>query len=115
VGTGDDVLIGGFIIASGEPPVIVVRAIGPSLSSHGVAQPLQDPNIELHDQNGALIGSNDNWSDTQPTAIKATLLAPTDTRESVIVASLVAGNYTAIVRGNNGTTGVALMEAYRLE
>lgn len=115
VGTGDDVLIGGFIIASGEPPVIVLRAIGPSLSSQGVAQPLQDPNIELHDQNGTLIGSNDNWRDTQPTAIKATLLEPTDTREAVIVASLVAGNYTAIVRGNNGTTGVALVEAYRLE
>jgi phospholipase/lecithinase/hemolysin len=115
VGTGDDVLIGGFIIASGEPPVIVLRAIGPSLGSHGVAQPLQDPNIELHDQNGALIGSNDNWRDTHPTAIKATLLAPTDPREAVIVASLVAGNYTAIVRGNNGTTGVALVEAYRLE
>jgi phospholipase/lecithinase/hemolysin len=115
VGTGDDVLIGGFIIASGEPPVIVLRAIGPSLSSQGVAQPLQDPNIELHDQNGALIGSNDNWRDTHPTAIKATLLEPTDTREAVIVASLVAGNYTAIVRGNNGTTGVALVEAYRLQ
>ena len=115
VGTGDDVLIGGFIIASGEPPLIVLRAIGPSLSSHGVAQPLQDPNIELHDQNGALIGSNDNWRDAQPTSIKATLLAPADTRESVIVASLVAGNYTAIVRGNNGTTGVALVEVYRLE
>jgi phospholipase/lecithinase/hemolysin len=115
VGTGDDVLIGGFIIASGEPPVIVLHAIGPSLSSQGVAQPLQDPSIELHDQNGALIGSNDNWSDTQPTAIEATLLAPTDARESVIVASLVAGNYTAIVRGNNGTTGVALVEVYRLE
>jgi phospholipase/lecithinase/hemolysin len=115
VGTGDDVLIGGLIIASGEPPVIVLRAIGPSLSSQGVAQPLQDPNIELHDQNGALIASNDNWKDTQPTAIKATLLAPSDNREAVIVASLVAGNYTAIVRGNNGTTGVALVEAYRLQ
>jgi phospholipase/lecithinase/hemolysin len=115
VGTGDDVLIGGFIVASGEPPLIVLRAIGPSLSSQGVMQPLQDPNIELHDQNGALIGSNDNWQDAQPTAIKATLLAPDDTREAVIAASLTAGNYTAIVRGNNGTTGVALVEAYRLE
>lgn len=115
VGTGDDVLIGGLIIAGDEPPLVVLRAIGPSLSSQGVAQPLQDPNIELHDQNGALIASNDNWKDTQPTAIKATLLAPSDNREAVIVASLVAGNYTAIVRGNNGTTGVALVEGYRLE
>jgi phospholipase/lecithinase/hemolysin len=115
VGTGDDVLIGGFIVGSGEPPLMVVRAIGPTLSNKGVTQPLQDPNIELHDQNGALLASNDNWKDSQPTAIKATLLPPTDDREAVIVASLAAGNYTAIVRGNNATTGVALVEAYRIQ
>jgi phospholipase/lecithinase/hemolysin len=115
VGTGDDVLIGGVIIGSGEPPLMVMRAIGPTLGSQGVAHPLQDPNIELHDGNGTLIGSNDNWKDTQPTAIKATLLAPADNREAVIVASLAAGNYTAIVRGNNSTTGVALVEAYRIQ
>jgi hypothetical protein len=115
VGTDDDVLIGGFIIGSGEPPLMVMRAIGPTLGGQGVAQPLQDPNIELHDGNGTLIGSNDNWKDTQPTAIKATLLAPADNREAVIVASLAAGNYTAIVRGNNSTTGVALVEAYRIQ
>ncbi len=114
VGTGNDVLIGGLIIGSGEPPVVVLRAIGPTLSSFGIAQPLQDPTIEMHDANGALIAFDNDWSDNTPTAIKATLLKPSDNRESAIVASLAAGNYTAVVRGKNGTTGVALVETYRL-
>jgi phospholipase/lecithinase/hemolysin len=114
VGTGDNVLIGGLIIGNGEPPVIVLRAIGPTLSSFGIAQPLQDPTLELRDANGALIAFDNDWNDNTPTGIKATLLNPTDNRESAIIASLAAGNYTAIVRGKNGTTGVALVEAYRL-
>ena len=114
VGTGNNVLIGGLIIGNGEPPVIVLRAIGPTLSSFGITQPLQDPTLELRDANGALIAFNDDWNDSTPTAVKATLLQPTDNRESAIVASLATGNYTAIVRGKNGTTGVALVQAYRL-
>src|SRR6266567_2442708 len=115
VGTGDNVLIGGLIIGNGEPPVIVLRAIGPTLSSFGIAQPLQDPTLELRDANGALIAFDNDWNDNTPTGIKATLLNPTDNRESAIIASLAAGNYTVIVRGKNGTTGVALVEAYRLQ
>jgi phospholipase/lecithinase/hemolysin len=99
VGTGDNVLIGGLIIGNGEPPVIVLRAIGPTLSSFGIAQPLQDPTLELRDANGALIAFDNDWNDNTPTGIKAALLKPTDDRESAIVASLAAGNYTAIVRG----------------
>src|SRR5213082_1700578 len=114
VGTGDNVLIGGLIIGNGEPPVIVLRAIGPTLGSFGIAQPLQDPTLELRDANGALIAFDNDWKDNTPTGIKAALLKPTDDRESAIVASLAAGNYTAIVRGKNGTTGVALVQAYRL-
>src|SRR5436190_2658534 len=114
VGTGENVLIGGLIIGNGEPPVIVLRAIGPTLGSFGIAQPLQDPTLELRDANGALIAFDNDWKDNTPTGIKATLLNPTDNRESAIIASLAAGNYTVIVRGNNGTTGVALVEAYRL-
>jgi phospholipase/lecithinase/hemolysin len=114
VGSGNNVLIGGLIIGSGEPPVIVLRAIGPTLSNFGITQPLQDPTLELRDANGALIAFNNDWNDDTPTAVKATLLKPSDSRESAIVASLAAGNYTAIVRGKNGTTGVALVEAYRL-
>ena len=115
VGTGDNVLIGGLSINSGEPPVVVLRAIGPSLSAAGIVTALQDPVIQLFDVNGALIAQNDNWHDATPTAIKATLLPPTDDREAVIVASLDPGNYTAIVSGKNGTTGIALVEAYRLQ
>lgn len=114
VGTGDNVMIGGFIIGSGENPVVVVRAIGPSLGSVGITAPLQDPTIELHDGNGLLIGSNDNWQESQAIAIKATTLAPADAREAAIIASLSPGNYTAIVRGKSNTTGVALVEAYRI-
>jgi phospholipase/lecithinase/hemolysin len=115
VGTGDNVLIGGLIIGNGEQPVIVVRAIGPTLGSFGITQPLQDPILEVRDANGGLISFDNDWQDNTPTAVKAALLQPQDSRESAVVLSLPAGNYTAIVRGKNGTTGVALVEAYRLQ
>ena len=115
VGTGNnDALIGGLIIGSGEQPVIVLRAIGPTLSGFGITQPLQDPTLEVRDSNGGLIAFENDWQDNTPTAVKAALLQPQDSRESAVVLSLPAGNYTAIVRGKNGTTGVALVEAYRL-
>ncbi|MFL6583743.1 MAG: SGNH/GDSL hydrolase family protein [Chthoniobacterales bacterium] len=114
VGTGENAMIGGFIINSGDSPAIVVRAIGPSLANSGVANPLMDPFLELHDANGAVIATNDNWRDGQPQAAKATTLNPTDDRESVITAFLAPGNYTAVVQGVGGTTGVALVEAYRI-
>ena len=114
VGTGDNALIGGLIIGNGEQPVIVVRAIGPTLGSFGITQPLQDPTLEVRDANGGLISFENDWQDNTPTAVKAALLQPQDSRESAVVLSLPAGNYTAIVRGKNGTTGVALVEAYRL-
>jgi hypothetical protein len=93
---------------------VVLRAIGPTLASSGIANPLLDPTIELHDGNGAVIGLNDNWKDGQLQAVMATQLAPTDDRESVIVAFLAPGNYTAVVRGSGDNTGVALVEAYRV-
>ena len=77
--------------------------------------PLQDPVLELFDNNGVMIGLNDNWGTGQRLAIKATLLVPTDERESAIVASLPPGNYTAVVRGANNTTGVGLVEVYRVQ
>jgi len=115
VGTGDNVLIGSLIVGSGDSPIIVLRAIGPSLATSGIANPLLDPTIELHDGDGALLGFNDDWRSPQLQAVNATLLAPTDDRESAIVAPfLTPGNYTAVVRGKNNTTGVALVEAYRI-
>ena len=115
VGTGEDVMIAGFIVGNGDKPLIALRAVGPSLTSLGIANALQDPTLELHDKNGALIASNDNWKNTQDSAVAACGIAPSDVRESAIVRSLAPGNYTAIVRGKNNATGVALIEAYRIQ
>ncbi|HEY2614078.1 MAG TPA: NHL repeat-containing protein [Chthoniobacterales bacterium] len=117
VQTGDHVLIAGFIIGGNGPAgvKVVVRAIGPSLTASGIPDALQDPVLELHNASGALLASNNNWKDTQQTAIEATTLNPKDDHESAIVTTLVGGSYTAIVRGVNNTTGTALVEVYNLQ
>ena len=116
VGTGDDVLIGGFILGpdGGVSSTILARAIGPSLAAAQVAGPLEDPEIELYDSNGASIAFNDNWKDSQETQIEATGLAPQNDQESAILKTSAPGPYTAIVRGVNMTSGVALVEIYKL-
>ncbi|PYI91210.1 MAG: hypothetical protein DME97_14785 [Verrucomicrobia bacterium] len=115
VGTGDNVIIGGFILGDGnENPRIVVRAIGPSLKAAGIANPLPDPVLELHDGNGLLIQSNDNWADAQNDDLPTVGLAPIDDKESAILTRLEPGAYTAIVRGKDNATGVALVEVYGL-
>ena len=114
VGAGDNVMIGSLIIGNGASPIVVLRAIGPSLSSSGIVDPLLDPTIELHDGNGAVISFNDNWQDSQAAEIQATGLAPGNTKESTIVRTLLSGAYTAIVRGKDGGTGVGLVEAYNI-
>ncbi|MEO6872633.1 MAG: SGNH/GDSL hydrolase family protein [Chthoniobacterales bacterium] len=112
---GDDVLIAGFIVGNGGSDTVVVRAIGPSLADAGVANPLADPTLDLYDGNGNVIRSDDNWRDAQESLIASTGLAPTNDLESAIIRSLEPGNYTAIVRGNGGGTGVALVEVYNLQ
>lgn len=114
VQTGDDVMIGGFIVGGAEDGVVLVRAIGPSLTQYGVAGALADPTLELHDSSGAVVGSDDDWKDSQKADITATGISPTNDKESAILATLAPGNYTAIVRGANDTAGVALVEAYQL-
>ncbi|TMP92103.1 MAG: hypothetical protein E6L08_09200 [Verrucomicrobia bacterium] len=123
VQTGDNVMIGGFIVQGAEPKKVVIRAIGPSLTQYGVANPLLNPTLELHDDTGALIASNDNWGTTiiggiitsdQVTDILNSGYAPGDIRESAMIVSLPPGNYTAIVRGVANMTGVALAEVYDL-
>ena len=115
VGGGDNVMIGGIIIGNGDSPIMVFRALGPSLASSGIANPLLDPTLELHDNSGTLIGFDDDWKIPQIQAVQAVNLAPPDTRESAIVSAFLSpGQYTAIVRGKNNTTGVALVEAYRV-
>lgn len=115
VGTGDNVLIGGFIVNGNGDKNVLVRAIGPSLGALGVTGALDDPTLELHDQTGAIIATNDNWQATQESEIEGTNLAPTNTKEAAIVRRLTPGAYTAIVRGKNGTSGVGLVEAYGLD
>ena len=119
VGSGDNVLIGGVIVGpSGAPDAtLVARALGPSLATLGVAGSLSDPSLELHNSDGALIASNDDWEDdsTQAASIEAIGLAPPDSRESAIYFTAPTGPYTAIVRGSNGTTGVALVEIYNVK
>jgi hypothetical protein len=118
VDSGDNVMIGGFIVGPKplgdglQASLVVVRAIGPSLGDSGVATPLQDPTLELHDENGTMIAFNDDWKDSQEAGIEAAQLAPSDDRESAILISLLSGPYTAIVRGVGDTTGVALVEVY---
>ena len=114
VGTGDNVMIGGLIIDNGELPIVVVRVLGQTLTAAGITEPLLDPTLEVFDQNGASLAFNDNWKDGQPQAIIATELAPSNDLESAILGFLTPGHYTAVVRGKNDTTGVALVEAYRL-
>jgi uncharacterized delta-60 repeat protein len=114
VGSGDNVMIGGTIIVGNNPTRVLFRAMGPSLGNFGVANPLADPVLELHDGNGGLIAINYNWRDDQEAQIIATGLPPSNNQESAIVRDLLPGNYTSIVRGNNNTTGVALIEAYEL-
>jgi hypothetical protein len=113
IGTGDNVLIAGFILTGNAPKKVVIRAIGPSLSAFGISNALQDTMLELHDVSGVL-GSNDNWRDKQENEIIGSGLPPTDERESAILAYLKPGNYTAIVRGKDNTTGIAVVEAYDL-
>ncbi len=115
VGTGDNAMIGGFIIGGDQPTKVIVRAIGPSLAVAGVSGTLADPMIELHDGNGTLAAQNDNWRSSQESEIISSQVQPTDDLESAIVRTLNPGNYTAIVRGTNDTTGVALVEVYNLQ
>jgi plastocyanin len=115
VQTGENVMIGGFIITGQAPKKVIVRAIGPSLQQAGVNDALADPVVEVRAGNGALIRSNDNWRDDQQAEIEATGIPPRDNLESAIVATLAPGNYTAIVSGKNGTAGVGLVEVYDLD
>jgi N-acetylneuraminic acid mutarotase len=126
VQTGDNVMIGGFIVQGAQPKRVIIRAMGPELGAppFNIPDAMVNPTLELHDGTGALIASNDNWATTIIGGIIASNqfhdivnsgYAPADGRESAIIAELPAGNYTAIVRGVNNTTGVALVEVYDLD
>jgi uncharacterized protein GlcG (DUF336 family) len=113
-GTGDNRLIGGFIISGAAPKKVIVRAMGPSLGEYGVTSALADPTLELHDATGAIIASNDNWADTQQLEVAGSGIPPPNELESAIVRTLPPGAYTALVNGKDGGTGTALVEVYDL-
>jgi uncharacterized protein GlcG (DUF336 family) len=113
-GTGDNRLIGGFIISGTASKKVIVRAMGPSLGAFGVNSALADPTLELHDATGAIIATNDNWADTQRLEVEASGIPPPNELESAIVRTLAPGAYTAIVDGKDGGTGTALVEVYDL-
>jgi hypothetical protein len=116
VQTGDNIGIGGFIITGTAPKHLLLRAIGPSLTQSGVPDALANPVLELHGPGAFATITNDNWRDdpAQEAAILATGIPPASDLESAIDATLAAGAYTAIVRGQNNTSGVALIEVYDL-
>jgi Beta-propeller repeat len=117
IDSGDNVMIGGFIIgpAGGTTTTVVIRAIGPSLANFGVTGALQDPTLELHDGNGAVIAFNDNWKDDTNQKNIPQSLQPTDQRESALYRVLAPGNYTAVMRGSGNTTGIGLAEIYNVQ
>ena len=111
-------MIGGFIAGPHDlgtgtvVSTVVLRAIGPSLGGFGVTGPLQDPTMELRDEDGTMVAFNDDWKDSQQAEIEATQLAPSGDRESAILIQVLSDPYTVIVRGAGDTTGVALVEVY---
>jgi hypothetical protein len=115
VDTGDNVMIGGFIVGGeGAGTRVLIRGIGPSLASF-FPNALANPTLELRDGNGSLIRANNNWRDSQEAEIQDTTIPPSNNLESAIVASVAKGNYTAILRGAGNTTGVAVVEVYNLQ
>jgi hypothetical protein len=115
VGAAQNVMIGGTIVTGPDTARVVFRALGPSLAAAGIQNPISDPQLDLFDANGGKISSNNNWKDSQQAAVANAGLAPANDLESAIDAELAPGNYTAIVSGVNGATGVALVEAYHLQ
>lgn len=115
VQSGDNVMIGGFVLGGTSGTArVVIRAIGPSLTQFGIKGALTNPRLELHDGNGALLQANNNWRDQQEAEIAQTGMSPGNDAEAAIVANLSPGAYTAVVSGQNGETGVALVEVYAL-
>lgn len=115
VGTDPNALIGGFILGGTESKRIFVRAIGPSLTQFGIPNALVNPTLELRNAQGGVVDSNDDWMNSpQKTQIEDSGLAPTNTKESAVVQMLAAGQYTAIVRGVDGGTGIGSVEVYQL-
>ncbi len=120
VGNGDDVLIGGFIIGGRDFVTMIIRAIGPSLDAYGLAgKTLADPQLTVYDGDGTVIATQDSFLELNSkdlSTLSDSGLRPSDPRECAVILSREPGTRTtAIVRGKNGATGLALVEAYKIE
>jgi sugar lactone lactonase YvrE len=116
IGTNTGVLIAGFILQGSHPATLVLRGIGPSLASNGISNALVDPVIELHDGSGNLLATNNNWAQASNAAvIRTSGLAPSDARESALLVTLNAGNYSVVMHGVNDIQGIGLIELYDLQ
>lgn len=115
VDTGDNVMIGGFIVGGGSTPIrVLIRGLGPSLASF-IPNVLANPTLELRNANGSLVRDNDDWRDSQEEEIENTTIPPSDDLEAAIIATVPNGNYTAVLRGENNATGIAVVEIYNLD
>ena len=115
VQTGNNVMIGGFIVSGASGSInLLVRVLGPTLTSFGVANSLADPTLQLYNGNGTSLAFNNNWKDSQQTEIQNSGRKPPNDLEPAIAVIAPPGHYTAIVRGNNNTTGIALVEVYQV-
>ena len=118
VQTGNNVMIGGFILGGSQNNTrVALRGIGPSLSQFGLNNVLADPTLELHNANGTTLVANDNWTDDPVSAalLTANGLALQNSKESGIFTSLPPGQFTAILAGKNGGVGIGLVEIYNLK
>lgn len=117
VETGEKIMIGGLIVGPSNtlPARVLIRGLGPSLAAQNVPNTLADPTLDLRDVNGTSVATNDNWQDSQQAEITATGIPPSDTHEAAIVATLPAGNYTALLSGVGDGQGNGLVEIYNLQ
>ena len=115
VEAGDNVLIAGFIVQGTDNKRVIIRGIGPSLGAFGIADPLQDPTLELNQNGVGTIATNDNWKENEnATEIMTSGLSPSNPNESTLLLSVAPGSYTAVLRGKGGATGIGLIEVYDL-
>lgn len=116
IGTGDEVLISGFILGEVQSTTVVLRVLGPTLASFGIAHPLGDPILTVYNSYGTILASNDNWQDDPyATDVEQNGLAPANDTEAAIVLHLPAGAYTTLAFGANGSSGVGLVEVFNLQ
>ena len=116
VQTGDNVMIAGVILGGADYARVIFRGLGPSIAINGVPvrNTLANPTLELRDGNGVALDFNDDWKNDHRAEIEASGLAPADDQEAAIIGNFAPGNYTAILRGKSNTTGIGLVEAYKL-